>query len=153
ILDKAIPEIGGKGLFTAELERALLADAIDMAVHSLKDLPTELGDGLEYAGSPGRANPTDSLRSHEWATLEQLPADATIATGSLRRRAELRARHPGFQFEGLRGNIGTRLRKLREFDFDAIVMATAALDRLEVDLDELGVHSFELDPQRYVPAV
>lgn len=153
ILDKPIPEIGGKGLFTAELEQALAADVVDFAIHSLKDLPTELPDGMAYVGSPKRANPTDSLVSHRWQNLDELPENAVIATGSVRRRAQLRARHPGFEFRELRGNIGTRLRKLQEFDFDAIIMASAALERLDLDLQADGVHVHQLDPKLYVPAV
>lgn len=153
ILDKPIPEIGGKGLFTAELEQALAADVVDFAIHSLKDLPTELPAGMAYVGSPKRADPTDSLLSYKWRSLDELPDNAVIATGSVRRRAQLRARHPGFEFRELRGNIDTRLRKLREFDFDAIVMASAALDRLELDLEAEGVHVHRLDPDLYVPAV
>lgn len=153
ILDKPIPEIGGKGLFTAELEQALAADAVDFAIHSLKDLPTELPAGMAYVGSPRRADPTDSLLSYKWSSLDDLPENAVIATGSVRRRAQLRARHPGFEFRELRGNIGTRLRKLKEFDFDAIIMASAALDRLELDLEAEGIYCHQLDPNLYVPAV
>ncbi len=149
VLDKSLPEIGGKGLFTAELEQALLADHIDLAVHSLKDLPTDLPDGLKYAGSPARGTATDSLISEKWSSLDELPEDAVIATGSLRRRAELLARHPQFEFRDLRGNIGTRLEKLKKHGFDAIVMATVALERLEM----ADTVTCELDPDLYVPAV
>ncbi len=149
ILDKSLPEIGGKGIFTAELEQALMADAIDLAVHSLKDLPTELPEGLEYAGSPERAVATDSLISHKWNSLDELPADAVIATGSIRRRAELLARHPNFEFRDLRGNIGTRLKKLEKHGFDGIIMATAALERLEMR----ETVTCELPAELYVPAV
>jgi hydroxymethylbilane synthase len=149
ILDKSLPEIGGKGIFTAELEQALIADAIDLAVHSLKDLPTDLPQGLKYAGSPGRASATDSLVSYKWSSIEDLPEDSVIATGSIRRRAELLARHPTFEFRDLRGNIGTRLDKLKTHGFDAIVMATAALERLEMH----DTITYELPPDRYVPAV
>ena len=149
VLDKALPEIGGKGLFTAELEQALLADQIDLAVHSLKDLPTGLPDGLKYAGSPARGTATDSLISHKWPSLDELPDDAVIATGSLRRRAELLARHPNFEFRDLRGNIGTRLEKLKMHGWDGIIMATVALERLEM----ADTVTTELDPDLYVPAV
>lgn len=149
VLDKSIPEIGGKGLFTAELEQALMADAVDLAVHSLKDLPTELPEGLKYAGSPTRGTATDSLISHKWSSVDELPADAIIATGSLRRRAEILARHPGVEFRDLRGNIGTRLEKLEQNDWDGIIMATVALERLEMG-DRIAC---QLDPTKYVPAV
>ncbi|MFW5967061.1 MAG: hydroxymethylbilane synthase, partial [Persicimonas sp.] len=131
IRDRSLPDIGGKGVFTAELEKALLADEIDLAVHSLKDLPTDLPEGLVYAGSPERGSATDSLVSFRWESFDELPEDATIATGSLRRRAELLARHPDFEFVDLRGNIGTRLDKLKEHGWDGIIMATVALERLE----------------------
>jgi hydroxymethylbilane synthase len=147
--DKPLPKIGGKGLFTRELEAALLADEVELAVHSLKDLPTTLPEGLAYAGSPERAAPTDCLVSTKWSSFEELPDDATIATGSVRRRAQLLAQRPGFRFEELRGNIDTRLRKLDEHGWDAIVMATAALRRM--GRDELV--TAELEPERFVPAV
>jgi hydroxymethylbilane synthase len=149
ILDKALPEIGGKGLFTQELEAALLTDEIDLAVHSLKDLPTDLPDGLKYAGSPERGNPTDALISQKWDSLEAFPDDAVVATGSRRRRAELLAQHPGMEFRDLRGNIDTRLQKLEDNGWDGIVMATVALERLQMD----HVVTIELDPSVYVPAV
>jgi hydroxymethylbilane synthase len=149
ILDKSLPEIGGKGIFTAELEQALMADAIDLAVHSLKDLPTNLPEGLKYAGSPERATATDSLISYKWTSIDDFPEDAVVATGSIRRRAELLARHPNFEFRDLRGNIGTRLDKLKKHGFDAIVMATAALERLEMH----DTITCELPPDQYVPAV
>jgi hydroxymethylbilane synthase len=149
IRDKPLPKIGGKGLFTRELEEALLADEVELAVHSLKDLPTSLPDGLAYAGSPQRATPTDCLVSTRWESFEQLPDDATIATGSVRRRAQLWSKRPNLRFEELRGNIDTRLRKLDENGWDAIVMATAALRRM--GRDELV--TAELPPEQFVPAV
>jgi hydroxymethylbilane synthase len=149
VLDKALPEIGGKGLFTAELEQALLADAIDLAVHSLKDLPTDLPDGLRYAGSPPRGTASDCLVSHKWGSVDELPDGAIIATGSLRRRSELLAQRPDLEFRDLRGNIGTRLEKLKQNDWDGIIMATVALERLEMPETIAG----ELDPDVYVPAV
>lgn len=149
ILDRALPEIGGKGLFTQELEAALLTDEIDLAVHSLKDLPTDLPDGLQYAGSPERGNPADALISPRWDSLDDFPDDAVIATGSRRRRSELLARHPGFEFRDLRGNIDTRLQKLRDNGWDGIVMAAVALERLQMH----DVRTIELDPTVYVPAV
>jgi hydroxymethylbilane synthase len=149
ILDKALPEIGGKGLFTQELEAALMTDEIDLAVHSLKDLPTDLPEGLKYAGSPERGNPTDALISHKWESLQALPDDAVIATGSRRRRSELLAQHPNLEFRDLRGNIDTRLQKLEDNGWDGIVMAAVALERLQMH----DVATIELDPTVYVPAV
>jgi hydroxymethylbilane synthase len=147
--DQPVPEIGGKGLFTEELEQALLAGEIDMAVHSLKDLPTELPEGLTWAGAPARSTATDALVSHRWTSLDELPERPTIATGSRRRRAQMRQKRPEARFENLRGNIGTRLEKLREHDWDGIVMATVALERLE----RSEPIAAELDPTLHVPAV
>lgn len=149
IRDKPLPQIGAKGLFTQELEAALLHDEIDVAVHSLKDLPTNLPEGLRFAGSPKRANPTDALIARRATSLSELPHDAVIATGSRRRSAQLRAALPHLRFTDLRGNIDTRLQKLDQHEWAGIVMASAALERL--DLTE--VHAIELDPTRFVPAV
>ncbi len=148
IRDKPLPKIGGKGLFTRELEDGLREGSVDIAVHSLKDLPTALPDGLVYGGSPRRAAPTDCLVTPNYATFAELPEGATIATGSVRRRAQLLAQNPTLQFTDLRGNIDTRLRKLAEHGWDAIVMATAALQRLE----RPELIAFELDPATFVPA-
>ncbi len=149
IRDKPLPEIGAKGLFTLELEQALLAGDAELAVHSLKDLPSTLPDGLAYGGSPERAAPTDCLVSPRWTSFEELPDDAVIATGSVRRRAQLLSYKPALRFEELRGNIDTRLRKLEERGWDAIVMATAALHRL----DRGDLVAAELPADRFVPAV
>lgn len=149
IRDKPLPKIGAKGLFTRELEDALLAGDAELAVHSLKDLPSTLPDGLAYAGSPRRAAPTDCLVSPTWSSFEELPEHAVIATGSVRRRAQLLSHKPGLQFRELRGNIDTRLRKLEENGWDAIVMATAALHRLE----RSDLIAAELPPERFIPAV
>jgi len=147
--DQAVPEIGGKGLFTQRLERALAEDEIDLAVHSLKDLPTELPEGLTYAGSPRRGAARDAFVSHRWSSVDELPDDATVATGSRRRRAQLRRRLPDVEFVNVRGNIGTRLDKLEEHDWDGLIMAAVALDRL----DRSEVVAESLDPTEFVPAV
>ncbi len=149
ITDVPLPKIGAKGLFTQELEDALLDGSVDIAVHSLKDLPTTLPEGLAYVGSPERAAPTDAFISTKWASFEEVPEDGVIATGSLRRKAQLLSVKPGLRFESLRGNIDTRLRKLEEFGWDGIIMATAALERLE--RPELVAQ--ELNAQTFVPAV
>ena len=120
-------QVGSKGLFTKEIEEALLAGAIDVAVHSLKDMPTELPDGLTLAAIPEREDPRDALVGR---ALEDLPKGARIGTGSLRRSAQLRARRPDLQIEDIRGNVDTRLRKLDEGRYDAIVLAAAGLRRL-----------------------
>jgi len=149
VQDVPLPKIGDKGLFTAELETELINGSIDLAVHSLKDLPTSLPQGLMYAGSPQRANPTDAFVSTKWKQLNELPENATIATGSVRRQAAIRSLNPNIQFESLRGNIDTRLRKLKELDWDGIIMATAALQRL-------GLEQYiteELPPEQFIPSV
>ena len=147
--DVPLPSIGAKGLFTAELEQGLLADELDLAVHSLKDLPSRLPEGLCFAGSPGRARPTDALISSKWSSLAELPEGATVATGSQRRRSQLLHHRPDLELVDLRGNIETRLAKLDGQGHDAIIMATAALDRLEIG-DQI---TEELDPTLFVPAV
>lgn len=147
--DEPLPSIGAKGLFTAELERALLDDAIDLAVHSLKDLPSELPQGLRYAGSPARGAATDALISTRWTSLSDLPKGATVATGSQRRRSQLLHHRPDLEMTNLRGNIGTRLEKLESQGHDAIIMATAALQRLEMPEQV----TMELMPPAFVPAV
>ena len=149
IQDRSLPEIGGKGLFTERLERALLAGDIDLAIHSLKDLPTRLPEGLRFGGSPERGDPTDAFVSTRWESVEAMPEGATVATGSRRRRAQMRARRPDVAFVDLRGNIGTRLQKLDDHGWDGLIMATAALRRLNMD----DTITEALDPTRHVPAV
>jgi hydroxymethylbilane synthase len=129
-LDRAPPEIGGKGFFTEEIERALLRDEIDMAVHSLKDLPTELGGGLEIGSYGRRGEARDALVSLKYASLDGLPAGAKIGTSSLRRRSQLLALRPDLDVVDLRGNVGTRLKKLDTGGLDAIVVAAAGMIRL-----------------------
>jgi hydroxymethylbilane synthase len=130
ITDVALSQVGSKGLFTKEIEEALLAGAIDIAVHSLKDMPTELPAGLTLAAIPEREDPRDALVGR---ALEELPQGARIGTGSLRRSAQLRARRPDLQIEDIRGNVDTRLRKLDEGRYDAIVLAAAGLRRLGLE--------------------
>lgn len=129
ISDTPLRAIGGTGLFTGEIERALLAGEIDLAVHSMKDLPTELSEGLLIGAIPPREDVRDVLVSKA-GDLETLPRSARIGTGSLRRRAQLAHARSDLQFEEMRGNLGTRLRKLRESDLDAIVLAAAGLRRM-----------------------
>ena len=130
ILDRPLAEIGGKGLFTKELEVALLDGRAELAVHSLKDVPMELPEGFELAAVMTRADPRDALVSVRYDALEALPADAVVGTSSLRRAAQLKARFPGFRIEPLRGNLDTRLGKLDAGQYDAIVLAAAGLTRL-----------------------
>lgn len=138
IRDVPLPEIGGKGLFTAELEEALLAGEIDAAVHSLKDLPTELPVGLQVSAVPRRADPRDALvlpagsaaPSSKRSGLDSLPPRAVVGTSSTRRAAQVRSLRPDLELRDIRGNVPTRLRKLDEGNYDAVLLACAGLDRL-----------------------
>jgi hydroxymethylbilane synthase len=131
-LDTPLPQIGGKGVFTAELEAALHSGIIDLAVHSLKDLPTDERAGLIIGAIPERANPHDALVSRGGHTLETLPARASVGTSSRRRAAQLLVARPDLRLLDIRGNVDTRLRKAMAADgpYDAIVLALAGLDRL-----------------------
>lgn len=122
--------VDGKGIFTKEIEEALAAGNIDLAVHSLKDLPTELHPSFELGAIPERADARDALICPEWLLMHTLPIGARIGTTSPRRMAQLLAHRPDFQFVAIRGNIDTRLRKLREGQCDALILAAAGLDRL-----------------------
>jgi hydroxymethylbilane synthase len=123
---------GGKGLFVKEIEDALVAGGVDLAVHSMKDMPAVVRDGLVLAATPRRADPRDVLVSRA-RDLAALPPGARVGTASVRRRAQLRARRPDLDVVVLRGNVDTRLRRWRDGDFDAIVLAAAGLARLGVD--------------------
>lgn len=123
-------QIGGQGLFTKEIQRALLDKRIDLAVHSLKDLPTEPVEGLTLAAIPQRESPGDVLVSPRAASLGELPTQAKIGTGSTRRKAQLLYARDDLRIEDIRGNVDTRLRKLDEGEYDAIVLAEAGLRRL-----------------------
>ena len=128
----AVPwaRIGGKGLFTTELESRLLAGTIDLAVHSLKDLPADLPDGLCLAAVTARSHVHDAFVSNRYAALDALPQGACVGTSSLRRRAQLLARRPDLTVRDLRGNVDTRLKKLDDGEYDAIILAEAGLTRL-----------------------
>jgi hydroxymethylbilane synthase len=130
ILDKPLPEIGGKGLFTQELENELLSGAVHCAVHSLKDLPVANPEGLTIGCIPIRADVRDALISKGEYILSTLPQHALVGTSSLRRAAQLRAIRPDLRIESLRGNVDTRLRKAWEGQYDAIILAGAGLTRL-----------------------
>ncbi len=146
VQDRALAEIGGKGLFTAELEAALREGRVDFAVHSLKDLPTDDPEGLTLGCVPERADPRDALAGRDLDALE--PGDV-VGTGSLRRQAQLRLARPDLRVEGIRGNVDTRLRKLDEGRYHAIVLAMAGLARLGIERPD--IHPLPLD--RFVPAV
>ncbi|MCG0313339.1 MAG: hydroxymethylbilane synthase [Calditerricola sp.] len=149
ILDVTLSKIGGKGLFVKEIEQALLNGEADLAVHSLKDLPAELPDGLVIAAVPPREDPRDALISRDGRRFVELPAGAVVGTSSLRRAAQLRAWRPDVRVVPLRGNVDTRLKRLEAGDFDAIVLAAAGLARMGW-LDR--VTEF-LPPERVIPAV
>ncbi|BDV00669.1 porphobilinogen deaminase [Thermodesulfomicrobium sp. WS] len=149
ILDVPLAKVGGKGLFVKEIEDALLAGAADMAVHSMKDVPAELPQGLKIGVIPQREQPTDTLLSVHYAGLDALPSGARVGTSSLRRQTQLLAVRPDLNVVSLRGNLDTRVRKLHEGAFDAIVVATAGLRRLGLS----APHAEELAPPRFYPAV
>jgi hydroxymethylbilane synthase len=127
----AFASVGAKGMFTREIEDALLAETIDLAVHSLKDLPTDLGEAFTLAAIPKRADARDVLVSERYAGFDALPAGAVVGTSSLRRQAQLRARRSDLEYIEFRGNVDTRLAKLAQGKADAIVLAAAGLDRLQ----------------------
>ena len=147
IQDRPLAAIGGKGLFTLELEQALRSGEIQLAVHSLKDLPTTDPEGLVIGCVPERAAPWDVLVGHP---LADLPPGAVVGTGSLRRRVQLLAARPDLDIRDIRGNVDTRLRKLRDEPYDAIVLARAGLVRVGVDLGDTPHH--DLDPAVCLPA-
>ena len=130
ILDVPLAKIGGKGLFTKELEEEMLSGGIDLAVHSLKDMPAKVPDGLIIAAVTKRLDPGDALVSNRFSSFEELPKGARVGTSSLRRRAQLLCARPDLEMLDLRGNVNTRLRKLDEGEYDAIVLAVAGLKRL-----------------------
>lgn len=130
IQDRPLSEAGGKGLFTKEIEDALLAGTIDLAVHSMKDMPTVLPAGLEIAAILPREDVRDAFVSLRWASLDALPPGARVGTSSLRRGAQIRRRRPDIAIVPLRGNVGTRLRKLSDGEADATLLAIAGLNRL-----------------------
>ncbi|MFP6582667.1 MAG: hydroxymethylbilane synthase [Candidatus Hydrogenedentota bacterium] len=132
ILDKPLAEIGGKGLFTEELEMALRDGSIDLAVHSLKDLPTDDPEGLCIAATPKRVTPNDALVCTKYASLKELPAGATVGTSSLRRRAQLLSINSELNIVDIRGNIDTRMGKVIETgELDAVILACAGLERID----------------------
>jgi hydroxymethylbilane synthase len=148
ILDVALARVGGKGLFVKEIEDALLAGDAEVAVHSMKDLPAVLADGLVVGAVPEREDPRDALCSPKHGTLDRLPRGGKVGTSSLRRAAQLRALRPDLQVEVIRGNVETRLRKASE-GLDAVVLAYAGLRRL--GLAEHATQVFE--PEEMLPAV
>ena len=131
-LSSALSEVGGKGLFVKELEQAMLEGRADIAVHSCKDLPAELPEGFRLAATGYRADVRDALVSPRFGTLANLPEGAVVGTSSLRRGSQLLARRPDLVLKPVRGNVGTRLAKIDSGEYDALVLAAAGLDRLEL---------------------
>jgi hydroxymethylbilane synthase len=130
ILDRSLSKIGGKGLFVKELENALADGSADLAVHSMKDVPMTLPEGFELAAIGEREDPRDAFVSNRYASLAGLPAGSRVGSSSLRRESQIRARHPGLVVEPLRGNVETRLKKLDDGQYAAIILAAAGLKRL-----------------------
>ncbi|BFR48328.1 hydroxymethylbilane synthase [Nitratidesulfovibrio sp. HK-II] len=149
ILDVPLAKVGGKGLFVKEIEEALLDGRADLAVHSMKDVPMELPEGLVLGIIPEREEPSDTFLSVHHASLAALPHGATVGTSSLRRQSQLLALRPDLNVVSLRGNVDTRLRKLSEGQFDAIIMATAGMKRLGLSAPKSEV----LGPPAFLPAV
>lgn len=133
ILDSPLAKVGGKGLFVKELERAMLEDEADLAVHSMKDVPMEFPQGLGLAVICEREDPVDALVSNKYESLEQLPQGSVVGTSSFRRQCQLKHIRPDLQIADLRGNVGTRLGKLDAGEYDAIVLAAAGLIRLDME--------------------
>ena len=149
LLDSPLSKIGGKALFVKELEQAMLEGRADMAVHSMKDVPMEFPEGLELAVICEREDPRDAFVSNHFAAVDDLPRGAVVGTSSLRRECQLRALRPDLVIRSLRGNVQTRLRKLDEGEFDAIVLAAAGLLRLELHERIAGF----MAPEQSLPAV
>ncbi|MCH9698844.1 MAG: hydroxymethylbilane synthase [Gammaproteobacteria bacterium] len=149
ILDSPLAKIGGKGLFVKELETAMLNHGADIAVHSMKDVPVNFPAGLQLSSVLKREDPTDAFVSNSSDSLDQLPDNAVIGTSSLRRQSQLLARHAGYTIHSLRGNVNTRLSKLDDGQYDAIILASAGLKRLGLE------HRItqQLSPQTSLPAI
>lgn len=130
IVDVALAKVGAKGMFTKEIEDGLASNHVDLAVHSLKDLPTELSDRFEIVAIPTREDPRDALCSVRYSSIEDLPQGARVGTSSLRREAQLKGLRPDLMVHPLRGNVDTRLRKLQSGEYDAVILACAGLKRL-----------------------
>jgi len=149
ILDTPLAKVGGKGLFVKELETALADGRADLAVHSMKDVPMNLPEGFILAATGEREDPRDAFVSNDYPSLEALPANSIVGTSSLRRQSQLQARFPHLKIESLRGNLQTRLRKLDEGQYAAIILAAAGLIRLELGS---RIRQF-IAPEHSIPAV
>jgi hydroxymethylbilane synthase len=149
IVDAPLSKVGGKGLFVKEIEEALLNKEVDLAVHSMKDVPAELQKGLKLSVYPKREDPRDALVSMHFSTVEDLPQGASVGTSSLRRSAQLLHMRPDLHIIPLRGNVDTRLRKLEKGELQAIVLATAGLNRLGLSERITAL----LSPEVFLPAI
>jgi hydroxymethylbilane synthase len=149
ILDVTLNKIGGKGLFLKELEQAMQAGEADIAVHSMKDVPAQMPDGFSICSIFKRADASDAFVSNKFKTLEELPFNSIVGTSSLRRQSQLLALRADLQVKPLRGNVQTRLRKLDEGEYDAIILATAGLERMSMH-DRI---KSKLAPNAWLPAV
>ena len=148
ILDTPLAKVGGKGLFVKELEVAMLEDRADIAVHSMKDVPVDFPDGLGLEVICPREDPRDAFVSNTYATLNDLPQGAIVGTSSLRRQCQLKAKRPDLDIRDLRGNVNTRLRKLDEGQYDAIILAAAGLLRLKMG-ERISQY---IEPEEMLPA-
>ena len=151
IQDRALSKIGGKGLFLKELEEAMLRGEAQIAVHSLKDVPTVMPDGLLLAAITEREDCRDALLSEKYANIEALPHGATVGTSSLRRRMQIEKLRPDLVIKDLRGNVDTRIRKLKEGEFDAIILAAAGINRLSL-LDAVK-HVYPISLEEMIPSM
>ncbi len=149
ILDAPLAKVGGKGLFVKELEEGMLAGKADIAVHSMKDVPVEFPPGLELALIMKREDPRDAFVSNKYENLAALPENAVVGTSSLRRQTQIKERYPNIKLDWLRGNVNTRLRKLDDGEYDAIILAAAGLRRLGF---ESRIRS-SLEPEDSLPAI
>lgn len=151
IQDVALAKIGGKGLFLKELEEAMLRGEAHMAVHSLKDVPTVMPEGLPLAAITEREDVRDAMLSEKYASLDSLPQGAVVGTSSLRRKMQLLTLRPDLQIKDLRGNVDTRIRKLKEGQFDAIILAAAGINRL--GLTGAVTHVYPIMQDQMIPSM
>jgi len=151
IIDRPLAAIGGKGLFLKELEEAMLRGEAQIAVHSLKDVPTVMPSGLILGAITQREDSRDALLSEKYADINSLPKGSIVGTSSLRRRMQIQKLRPDLKIKDLRGNVDTRIRKLKEGQFDAIILAVAGINRLEL-LDEVE-HIYQIPLQDMIPSM
>ena len=151
ILDTPLAKIGGKGLFTKELEDSMLKGETDIAVHSLKDVPVVFPEGLKLAAICSREDTRDAMISEKFAKFSDLPHGAKVGTTSLRRKMQLLIMRPDLEIISLRGNVQTRLRKLKEGEFDAIILAMAGINRLNIKAEVVHIYTFGFDEM--IPAM